>query len=86
VVHAYSQDRGGKVFTAQAIDGSDADCARARMLAASALGAERVEVVTLSAGQIACVEAQSRRGYELLWHARPASPEELAVAVAHNRR
>lgn len=85
VVHAYSQDRGGRVFAAAAVSGTDADCARARS-GASALPADSVEVVTLAAGQVACIEAESKHDYELLWHARPASAEETAIALAVNRR
>jgi hypothetical protein len=82
VIHAYSQDHGGKVFTVAATSGTDADCTVARAVVPSALAADRVQVVTLAPGQIACVETASKRNYELLWHARPASADETAVAVA----
>src|SRR4051812_485655 len=85
VVHAYSQDRGGRVFAAAAQSGTDADCARARA-GASPLAADSVQVVTIGPGQIACVETDGRRRYELLWHARPATREETAVAVAYGRK
>jgi len=86
VVHAYSQDRGGRVFAVAAESGTDDDCARARAVAPSALAADSIQVVTLAPGQVACIETDSRRNYELLWHARPATPEETAVAVAYGRR
>src|SRR5258708_3341907 len=84
VVHAYSQDHGGAVFTAHVVTGTDADCARTPDAGSSALPADRVEVVMLAQGQIACVRTQGQRRYELLWHAREASPGAPAVAVAHN--
>jgi hypothetical protein len=84
VVHAYSQDRGGKVYAAVAVDGTDADCAHARAGAPSALPADSVQIVTLAPGQIACIEPSGRRNYELLWHARPASAGETAVAIAYD--
>ena len=86
VVHAYSQDHGGKVFAAAAVKGTDADCTHARAVAPSALAADNVQIVTLAPGQIACIETDGKRNYELLWHARPASAEETAVAIAYNRR
>jgi hypothetical protein len=86
VVHAYSQDRGGRVFAAAAVNGTDADCAHARAVAPSSLAADSVQVVTLARGQIACIETDSKRNYELLWHARPASPEETAINIAYNGR
>jgi hypothetical protein len=86
VVHAYSQDRGGKVFAVAAQSGTDADCARGRAVAPSTLAADSVQIVTLAPGQVACIETDSKRAYELLWHSRPATAEETAVAVAYGRR
>jgi hypothetical protein len=85
IVHAYSQDRGGRVFAVSAQTGTDADCARGRA-GASPVAADSVQVVTIAAGQIACIETDGRGRYELLWHARPATPEESAVAVAYGRK
>jgi hypothetical protein len=86
VIHAYSQDGGGRVFAVAAQSGTDADCVRAHAGAPSALAADSVQIVTLAAGQVACVETDSRRNYELLWHARPATAAETAVAVAYGRK
>jgi hypothetical protein len=86
VIHAYSQDRGGRVFAVAAESGTDADCVRARDVAPSALAADRIQIVTLAPGQIACVETDGRRSYELLWHALPATRAETAVAVAYGHK
>jgi hypothetical protein len=86
IVHAYSQDGGGKVFAAAAVNGTDADCAHARAVAPSALPADSVQVVTLATGQVACIETEGKRDYELLWHARPASADETAIAIAYDNR
>jgi len=86
IVHAYSGDHGGKVFAVAAQSGTDADCTRARAVAPSALAADSIQVVTLAPGQIACVETDSKRNYELLWHARMATPEETAFSVAYGKK
>jgi hypothetical protein len=86
VVHAYSQDQGGRVFAVAAQSGTDADCTRARAVAPSVVAADSIHVVTLAVGQVACVETDSRRGYELLWHARPVTAAETSVAVAYGRK
>src|SRR5215831_5635148 len=49
VLHVYSGFSGAKVFVAQG------DCAAANQTAGTALVADRVETVSVSAGQVACV-------------------------------
>jgi hypothetical protein len=86
VVHAFSMDHGGRVYAATAQAGSDADCAVAadvRQGPNADLVADSVKVVSLAPGQVACIQVDGRRSYELLWHARPMTPTETAVAVAY---
>jgi hypothetical protein len=88
VVRAYSLDDGGRVFVAPARSGTDADCAGLTRggTNATAIAVDRRNVVTLAAGQVACVAARNPRGYELMWHARPATTPSGIVLVAQARR
>lgn len=86
-VHAFSMERGGKVFTATAVSGTDADCAQAATSEAAAIASDTVSVVKLASGEVACVSTPSQRSYELLWHARaPRSGTPESPAVANNHR
>lgn len=86
-VHAFSMERGGKVFTARAGSGTDADCAQARGDVGMPIAADTVKVVTLTSGQVAWVSTPGERTYELLWHARaPQSATEGSEMMAHNHR
>jgi len=81
VVKVYSGFSGAKVFVADAASGTDADCAAgARQASGSALQADRIEVVTVGAGQVACVAGTGARSVELLWHAQPGTPAQAMVA------
>jgi hypothetical protein len=81
VVKVYSGFSGAKVFVADAASAKDADCAAAAAGApGTALKADRVESVSLAAGQIACVATTGERSIELLWHAQPATPAATLVA------
>ncbi|HVU49998.1 MAG TPA: hypothetical protein VHL80_04895 [Polyangia bacterium] len=85
VVHAFSMDDGGRVFVVPATTGTDADCvgAAARATSATAVAADRRNVVTVAPGQVACVASNRRGHYELLWHARPAgAPSGIMIAQA----
>src|SRR5882672_10388671 len=56
VIKVYSGFSGAKVFLADATSATDADCAAAAGRAAGpALPADRVELVSVAAGQVACV-------------------------------
>ena len=69
VIKVYSQFSGAKVFVA------DGDCATAGAAqTGSALQADRVETVSLAAGQVACVASTGTRPIELMWHAQSGSP------------
>src|SRR5215467_5519676 len=70
VVKVYSGFAGASVFVTAAASGTDADCAAAAGHAtATALTADRVERVSVAAGQVACVASTGARSVELLWHA-----------------
>jgi hypothetical protein len=79
VAKVYSGFSGAKVFVADAASGTDADCAAAGA-AVTALQADRVETVTVGAGQIACVASTGGRAIELVWRAQPNTPAAGLVA------
>src|SRR5262245_28173110 len=81
VVKVYSGFSGAKVFVADAAAAKDADCAAAAgRTTGTALTADRVELVSVAAGQIACVAGTGERSIELLWHAQPAAPATAVIA------
>ena len=81
VVKVYTGFSGAKIFVAAAASGTDADCATAAGRAAStALSADRVQLVSVGAGQIACVASTGERPIELLWHAQSATSAPALVA------
>jgi squalene cyclase len=81
VVKVYSGFSGAKVFVTEAASGTDADCtAAAGRAAAATLTADRVERVSVGAGQIACVASTGTKSVELLWHAQPAAPAAAMLA------
>jgi hypothetical protein len=88
VLRAYSMDGGGRVYVVQAKTGTDADCVGAaeRSTNASPVLVDRRNVVTLGSGQVACVAANGRHNYELLWRTRPAEAPSGGVMVAQARR
>src|SRR5262245_7676073 len=80
-VKVYSGFSGAKVFVADAAKDNDAACAAgARAATGSALPADRVEIVTVGAGQVACVASTGERTIELLWHAQPGTQASALVA------
>jgi hypothetical protein len=80
-------ERGGRVFTATAVSGTDADCAQAATGDATAIASDTVSVVKLASGEVACVSTPSQRRYELLWHARgPRSGIDQTAPMANNHR
>jgi hypothetical protein len=78
VVKVYSGFSGAQVFVAAASSGADADCAAGA--AGTSLKADRVESVTVAAGQVACVASTGARQIELLWHAQPSTPASTLIA------
>jgi hypothetical protein len=87
VVHAYSLDRGGMVFLAPALTGTDADCAGGQnegTAHATTVAVDRRNVVRVAVGEVACVTADRARPYELMWHAwrAPAPASNIQIATA----
>ena len=81
VVKVYSGFSGASVFVTAAASGTDADCTAAAGRATStALQADRVERVSVGAGQIACVASTGQRSIELLWHAQPETTAATLIA------
>ena len=81
VVKVYSGFSGATVFVTAAASGTDADCAAtAGRTTGTALTADRVERVSVGAGQIACVASTGERSVELLWHAQPDAPAPALIA------
>jgi hypothetical protein len=88
LVHAYSLDRGGEVYLATALTGTDADCAGARNDAASrrtVIKADQRNVVEVPVGEVACFTADRARPYELMWHAWKGPQTGASVQLATNR-
>ena len=80
-IHAYSEFSGAKLFVVEAVTGTDSDCqAAAKKSVGSALAADKVETLTVGAGQVACVVATSDRNIELLWKAQKAAPATMMLA------
>ncbi|HXJ21882.1 MAG TPA: hypothetical protein VMT03_16780 [Polyangia bacterium] len=77
-VHVYSQFAGGAIYTAPSRTGTDRDCAGAAG-PAIALATDRVAVVSVGPGQVACLSTSARGSFELVWHAvgRPAPTATL---------
>jgi len=84
VVHAYAPTSGGRLFTTDAVGSPDAACASAlaRGRDAVSLPGDRVDELTLAPGKVACVAANTRGDYELLWHARAAESATTQLAMA----
>jgi hypothetical protein len=81
-VKVYSGFSGAKVFVTDAKSGTDADCAAGSGRGPStALTADRIETITVSVGQVACVASTGARKIELLWHAQPTSASTALVAT-----
>src|SRR5260370_1055641 len=71
VVHAFSQDRGGEIYTVPATTGTDADCLLARAangVQTKELRVDQRNIVEVQAGQVACVAMKHNRRLEVLWH------------------
>jgi hypothetical protein len=84
-LHAYAAFKGGQMYTASAVAGRDGDCAAAHTNA-RALEADRITVMHVEAGQVACLATPNGRGFELLWHAHVPETEAITVAAASETR
>jgi len=80
-IHAYSAFSGATLFVVNASSGTDRDCAGARVGAAG-VAADRVQSLTVGAGQIVCVATLAAHGSELLWHAQRDAAAPLLLARA----
>ena len=81
-IHAYSGFAGGRLFVAERVTGTDSDCqvTGAGEGTGRRLPADRVQDVSVGAGQVACLSATAKRGFEMLWHARRDGAQPLVVA------
>jgi hypothetical protein len=84
-IHAYSAFSGATLFVVAATTGTDADCAGARAAVGTSLAADRVQPLTVGAGQVACVATTAANGSELLWHVQKDALAASALMVASNR-
>jgi hypothetical protein len=73
VVKVYSLIAGAKVFVA------DGDCASGKAQTGTALPADRIETVSVAAGQVACVASTGDRTIELLWHVQSGTATTLVA-------
>jgi hypothetical protein len=80
-LHTYAAFKGGEMYTASAVAGHDGDCA-AMHTNTRALEADRITVMHVAAGQVACLATPNASGYELLWHAHVPKSEAITVAAA----
>jgi hypothetical protein len=81
VVKVYSGFSGAKVFVADAASAKDADClAAAGRATGTALTADRIELVSVGAGQVACVASTGDKSVELLWAVQSATPPSTMIA------
>ena len=81
LVKVYAGFSGAKIFVAAAASATDADCvASARSAAGVTLPADRVQLVSVGAGQIACVASTGERSIELLWHTQSTTATTALVA------
>src|SRR5262245_60121816 len=80
-ISAYSEFSGAKLFVVEAVTGTDSDCqAAAQKQAGSALAGDKVETLSVGAGQVACVVASGERNIELLWKAQKSAPASMMLA------
>ena len=86
LLHGYSGFSGGALFVAPAVAGTDADCSAALANSGNIrpmpLAADRVAYVNVGAGQVACLVTDTRRSFELLWHAFPVASSGTLLASA----
>ena len=81
LVKVYSGFSGAKVFVADAGSAKDADCGTAAGRATgTALTADRIELVSVGAGQVACVASTGEKSVELLWAVQSATPASTMIA------
>jgi hypothetical protein len=81
VAKVYSGFSGAKVFVADATSGTDADCAAAAGRATgTTLTRDRIELVSVGVGQVACVASTGQKSVELLWAVQSTTPASTMIA------
>lgn len=71
-LHAYAGFTGGEIYQAAAGVAPDADCASSHRGALSTpIPADRVVIIAVPAGAVACLHTSTESAYELLWHGAP---------------
>jgi fructose-specific component phosphotransferase system IIB-like protein len=80
-IHAYSAFSGAKLFIVGAVTGTDRDCQAGAAKGATALPADRVELLTVGSGQMVCVASTGERSIELLWKAQKGAPTSTLLAT-----
>lgn len=71
-LHAYAGFNGGEIYQASAASAPDAGCMSSHQGApATPIPADRVVVITVPAGAVACLQTSTDSAYELLWHGTP---------------
>jgi len=81
VAKVYSGFSGAKVFVADAASGTDSDCAAAAArTTGTVLTADRIELVSVGAGQVACVASTGQKSVQLLWAAQSTAPAATTIA------
>jgi hypothetical protein len=85
-MHAYSGFSGGAIYAVRAVSGTDADCQGAPIGGTRAeLPADAVIDFQVGAGQVACLETTTSRGFELLWHAQKDAPAPTVMLAKAGR-
>jgi len=83
-IHAYAAYAGGAIYTTRAVSGGDADC-QAAGVGRTRLEADRVHVMRVEAGQVACLATETQGSFELLWHGHDQKDAPVAVAAGASR-
>ena len=80
-IATYAEFSGAKLFVVDAKTGTDSDCqAAAHTSLGSAVTGDRVETLSVGAGQIAGVVATGERNIELLWKTQTSAPAPMMLA------
>jgi hypothetical protein len=92
VIHAFAMEAGGGLYAVPVVTGADSDCAMAPPAGSqerTAILPDHRMVMTVNAGQMACLVTSKTRNFELLWHADVDEAvglrTELALATRANR-
>lgn len=85
-IHAFSEFKGGTLYSVKAVTGTDSDCALVDgRMDTTALPADNVQSFTVGAGRVACIAATTDRNVELLWHAQKDAPASNGTTMMARR-